>query len=377
MRLAVLETYVPRSRNTRLLAAAAAVDSIGSGVFLALIPVFVVQHLGADVLQVGLVTGAANLLGLLAPFPAGWLADRTGAGRLWSVLLLSRSVGYTGFLFVGSFTQYAVLTCVLAVLDRASTPVQQMFVVQVEPPERRSQSMAVLRTVRNAGLAVGLFLSSVVIAVGSREAFSIGFGLNAASYLVLLAVVRRLNSGSVARARHDGTERQKSDPDGQDGTKANVLKDWRYTSLLVGNAILLVHDSVLFTLLPLWVVSRTEVPAATVGPLLALNTVLTVLLQVPLTRWANDIGPARRTVLRSLAPLLAAAALFAAAEAVEPVTATVMAVLAVVLLTLGENMHSVAAFELSHRLAPERSMGSYLGAFNLGTPRSSRSARRS
>jgi len=42
------------------------------------------------------------------------------------------------------------------------------------------------------------------------------------------------------------------------------------------------------------------------------------------------------------------------------------ALLAVLLLTLGENLHSVSAFELSCRLASERPFGSYLGVFDLG-----------
>ncbi len=55
----------------------------------------------------------------------------------------------------------------------------------------------------------------------------------------------------------------------------------RYLLLSAGDMILTPHDSVLITLLPLWVVSTTTVAEAAVGPLLAANTLLTVVLQVP------------------------------------------------------------------------------------------------
>jgi MFS family permease len=365
---AVASRYLPRTHSGRVLAVAAAVDAIGTGLFLALMPVFVVTQLGVDPVQVGIVVGVANLLGLFAPVPAGLAADRFGAGTLWVALLVARAVGYSGFLLVDTLTGYAVLTCALALLDRASTPVQQAFVVQVEPPEERSRSMAVLRTVRNAGLSVGLLGSGVVISIGGLSAFLTGFAINALSYLVLAAAVRRLDRerrAGPADASTSGTA--ESDPqDGPARDGGGVWRDRRYLVLSFGNMLLTLHDSMLFTLLPLWIVVKTAVPEAAVGPLLAVNTVLTVLLQVPLTRWAEGIPLARRTVVWSLLPLAGSCVLFAAAEPAGAILATTLAVIAVLALTLGENMHSVAAFELSHRLATERGMGGYLGVFNLG-----------
>lgn len=354
--------YLPTTRSGRLLAGAAAVDSVGSGVFLAILPVFVVTQLGVDPLDVGLVVGVANLVGLFAPVPAGALADRIGAGPVWTVLLVGRALGYGCFLLVDSLPWYAVLTCALAVLDRASTPIQQAFVVQVEPPEERGRSMAVLRTVRNAGLSVGLLLSGVLISIGGQGAFLVGFAVNAASYLLPVLAVRRID-----RERRASTPLPVADvrPVVVTG-RGGVWRDRPYLLLTAGNMLVCLHDSVLFTLIPLWIVTRTAVPEAVIGPLMAVNTVLTVLLQVPLTRWAEGVAKARRMVVAAVLPLIGSCALFAVAEPVGALIATVLAVVAVLALTLGENMHSVAAFELSHRLAPDQTIGGYLGVFNLG-----------
>lgn len=246
----------------------------------------------------------------------------------------------------------------LGLLDRANSPVQQVFVLRLEPPEHRSRSMAMLRTAINIG--IGLLLGGVVISIGSREAFAAGFLANALSFLVLLVVMRRL-------AKHHQTNETEHDDEHIDRpAHTAALRDRPYLTLAAGNALMLLHDSVLFILLPLWIISKTDISPAWIGPLLAANTALTVLLQVPLTRWVHSIPTARTTTAWSLLPLLLAVTLFALAELADTTTQLAAVIAAVVLLTFGENLHSVAAFELSYRLAAERSFGSYLGVFDFG-----------
>jgi len=351
------------SRKSVILAGSAAVDSIGTGLFLALASVFAVLFVGVDPVQVGVVVGLANAIALLAPIPAGWLADRFGAVPVWTVLLLARAIGYGCFLLVSSFGSYMVLLCLLGLFDRASSPVQQVFVLRMEPPENRSRSMATLRTARNIGIGIGLLLAGVVISIGTREAFMIGFLANALSFLVTLVVMRRLARTSDMRASGRDPE-EDSDAAARRGV---ALRDRPYLALTTGNALVLLHDSELFTLLPLWIISKTDLSPAWIGPLLAANTVLTVLLQIPLTRWVHSIPTARTTTIWSLLPLLIAVALFILAEQSGSAAVQLPVVLlAVLLLTLGENLHAVSAFELSYRLASERSFGSYLGVFDFG-----------
>ncbi|KOX14636.1 MFS transporter [Micromonospora profundi] len=376
-----LRRYVPREPQIRTLAIAALVDSIGSGLFLALLPVFVVTELHVPAVQVGLVVGAASVFGLVSPFPAGHLADRFGAAPVWSGLLVTRAACYTGFLFVDSLVQYAVIACLCTMLDRASGTVQQTYVVCLAAGSNRSESMAALRTVKNIGLSVGLVGAGGLIAIGGRGAFLAGFAVNAASYLVLLTTVRtieRRRRAGMATAAPAPVQQAVPDltaspsaahgagPPPVLGGPASPLRNRAYVLLTAGNAILLLHDSVLFTLLPLWVITRTSLPHGLVGPLLALNTVLTVAVQVPLTRWSDGVTAARRMLLLATVPLLGACALFAASEPAPQLVAILLVAAAVVLLTAGENLHTVGAFELAHQLAPDRFAGRYLGLFNVG-----------
>lgn len=363
--LSTLRRYTPRQREIRTLAGAAFVDSVGAGLFLAMIPVFVIQEVGVPAGWVGPVVGAASLLGLVSPMPAGRLADRYGDAVVWSALLIARAACYAGFLLVDTFLQYAVITCLCGLFDRASSTVQQAYVVRLVTADGRTEAMAALRTARNVGLSAGLLGAGVLITIGTRDAFLAGFAVNAVSYLVLLAAVRRVERHRPPVVGSPDT------PPGPGGRSPRVdsptpLRDRRYLLFSIGNSIVMLHDSVLFTLLPLWIITRTDLPRGVVGPLLALNTILTVLLQVPMSRWVRGVDAACRTTRRAAVPLIGACALFAGAELVPSGWGLVVVAAAVVLLTIGENMHTVAAFELAHRLAPERAAGRYLGLFNVG-----------
>jgi hypothetical protein len=57
------------------------------------------------------------------------------------------------------------------------------------------------------------------------------------------------------------------------------FRDRWFMVFTVGNGILSLYDTVLIVLLPIWVIEYTAVPVALVPVLMAVNTVLTVLLQ--------------------------------------------------------------------------------------------------
>ena len=68
--------------------------------------------------------------------------------------------------------------------------------------------------------------------------------------------------------------------------------------------------------------------------------------------------------------LLLAVALFILAEVGGTAAQLPAVVAAMVILPLGENLHSVSAFELSYQLASKRSFGSYLGVGDARTAQS-------
>lgn len=367
---AVLRAFVPQGRTARVLTVGGLIDSAGSGLFLALLPVYLVLKLGADPVQIGVAIGVANVVGLSGTVIFGHLVDRFGAMRVWQFIILGRIVGYGAYVLIDSFWQYVVLLFLLVPLDRGAGSVQQAYVVQSTAPDQRNVLMAGVRSARNVGMGLGLLGAGLVTALGSTTAFRVGFALNSLSLVVFLVAITSLARGQASRpapapARPASPAAGNGDV-AEDEATPGPWRNPKYLVLSAGDALMTLHDSVLFTLLPLWLVSRTSAPPALVGPLMAINTALTVVLQVPLSTFSNNLTLARRMLLRALVALVATCCLFAVAEQTGTVVASLLVMLGVVALTLGENLHGVASFELSHRLAPPSMVGRYLGVFHLG-----------
>ncbi|MGW6413597.1 MFS transporter [Streptomyces sp. NPDC055055] len=366
----LLLAILPKTPAGRRLAAGAAVDSVGSGMFLAASTLYFVTVVGLPATQVGLVLSVAAVAGLLSPVPLGRLADRVGPVRVYVALLTLRGLGYAGFALIDDFWPYAVLTCVLTALDRGCSPLQQVVVGIVEGGQNQTRTMASIRSVRNIGLTAGFLLAGAVLAIQERAAFVALFLANAVTFFVIAAVVEQLRRRAPAAPpapaapQADTTEPAPAKPEAT--TVRSPFRDVRFMLFTVSNGVLSLHDSVLFVLLPLWLTTATDAPSSAVSVLLAVNTVLTVLLQVYVARFAETTADALRLVPVALVPLLVSCAAFAGAEHVPVWLAAACAVLAVVLLTVGENLHSIAVWNLSYELSPAPARSRYLAAFSLG-----------
>lgn len=376
-----LLAILPKTPAGRKLAAGAAVDSVGSGMFLAASTLYFVTVVGLPAAQVGVVLSVSGILGLLSPVPLGRLADRIGPTKVYVALLAARGLGYAGFALVDSFWPYAILTCVLTALDRGCSPLQQVVVGLIEGGANQTRTMASIRSVRNIGLTAGFLLAGAVLAIEQRAAFVALFLGNALTFFVIAVVVERLRrkTAEAAQAAEDVVTDRRTEPPKASAQPAatspdpaaaagvrSPFRDLRFMLFTVSNGVLSLHDSVLFVLLPLWLTTATAAPASAVSVLLAVNTALTVLLQVYVAKFAETTARALKLVWAALLPLLLSCGVFAGAEHVSVWPAAAFAVLAVVLLTVGENLHSVAVWNLSYEMAPAPARARYLAAFSLG-----------
>ncbi|WP_185921843.1 MFS transporter [Streptomyces sp. WAC06614] len=393
---------LPRSRQGRLIAAGAAADSIANGLFLASATLYFVQYLSLSAVAVGSAIASANVVGLLSPALFGPLADRVGARRVYVGLTLVRAAGFGAYAFVGDYAGYLVVSCVVTGALRAGQPLLQVIVGEFETDEERTRTMGSLRAIGNTGLTVGFLLAAVVQAADARAGF---VGLFAFNALVFLAVARAVvAAGRAAEAaggdpgrgtgpaappepsglpessdvpepagppeRAEPSEPAASGPGGRADRGGSPFRDRRFLVVCGANAVLHLHDCVLFILLPLWTVQRAGLPESVSSALLAVNTVLTVVFQLTVARHARGAARSLRILRLACVFLVLACLVFAGAGASAgvrgPGAVVAAAVVAVVLLTTGENLHAVARWELSYEMSPARARGRYLSVFSMG-----------
>jgi MFS family permease len=345
----------PAGRNGRALATSITVDAIGRGLFLAGSVVFFTRDIGLSAGQVGAGLAIGGTVGLLAAYPVGLLADRFGARRTLIGLNCYRALALASYILVDSFIGFAVVAGLVAIASGSTVPVLQSLVGDAVPADKRVTTMGYLRTVQNAGFAIGGLLAAGVIALDTRASYLGLIVANAVSFLISASLISRLPATAPGAGR---ASRERA---------TDALRDRPFLAITACNGVLLLHTTLLSVGVPLWILHHTDLPQVVVAAVFLLNTVLAVVLQMPISATATTL-PQSATAFRRAGFALAACCLLLVVSGYRSGwTAVALLVVAVIALTFGETLQAAAAWSAGYAMAPEKRRASYLSVLGLGT----------
>lgn len=357
MRLPSWRGYVPATPGGRAFAVISLVNAVGTGLYLAASAVFFVRSVGLTVTQVGAGLAISGVVGFLTTVPIGAAGDRFGAKRTLTALQLWRAGGFVALCFVHGVVGFTLVSCCLAAAEAATQPMTQAVASATVAGADRTRTMAIIRTVRNAGFSLGALLAAPLLAADSLWTYR-AIVLGTAAAFVSSALM-------LTRLRIEGTDsvQRKVGP----LTAVRQFRDWRYGLLTVLNGVLNLHVTILSVGIPLWALQATEMPAGLLPALVLINTLMSIALQVPVAAAAEREGGAARALrLGGIAMVLCCLALAAASGPGSAWAAGAVLVLACVLLTFGEMWQATGGWELSYDFAPEDRKGVFLSVFSLG-----------
>lgn len=360
MRLPGLGRDLWRTGNARRLLVMAIVDSVGTGLYTtASVVLFsVVVHLTPPQIGRGIAIGA--FLGLGTSIVWGRLADRIGVRPILMSIMVWRGLAFAGYAFVHDFAQYLLVATFLGLADRASPPIMLSFATSAVGERDRVSLASALRSIRNAGFTVGALLASLALLDPGRLALIAVMLGNAASFFVAATLASRIKPTEPPRP-----VRKRKD---KAADRVRTRPAFLAAAAIAG--LLSVHRFVLSVGIPLWIVTRSLAPKSTVSLVLAVNTVLVVLLQVRVSRSADDVPGAGRALMASGGMLLVCTVglVVAARDLPGGVWTRVGFIMAAaVCLTFAEMWQAAGMWGMSLRLSPEASRSYFLSVFNLGT----------
>ncbi|WP_410814050.1 MFS transporter [Micromonospora sp. 067-2] len=345
---------LPPPGRLRTLALATLANAVGSGLWAAGSALYLTRGVGLSPTSVGLGLTVTGLVGLTASVPLGGLADRRDPRTLRAVLQVAQAVVAATYLLVDSLPVFLLVATLDALLISGNLAVRAALVAAVGGPQGRVHAFATLRSVANLGIALGAGLAAFALTADSVWAYRLLVAGNVATYLVSAALVLRLPAYppiGPTRGRPHGS--------------ARALRDGPFLAVAAASAVLSLHWVALTLVLPLWVVARTDAPRATVSAVLLVNSLLTVLLAVRLSRGARHALPAAATMRRA-GLVLAVGMVLWATTAVVPTGAAVGLLLGgTVVYTLGDLWHASAGAALAYDLAAPDVVGAYQGVDGL------------
>ncbi|MFT4283719.1 MAG: MFS transporter [Protaetiibacter sp.] len=345
----------------RSLTVATLISTVGRGVSLTLVVLYLSLVAGLPAEQVALVYAIGSGIGIAASYLGGHLADSISARWMLVGGVVAAGLALASVALVTELWQAIVAESVVSVALGTNGSVRSAIIARAFSPETRVTSRAVLRTVTNIGITIGTGVGAIALALGTAEAYRailvVGGIAYAASALLLVRLPARVDAPSRAE--------READADAAPAAGRSPWRDPRYLLFSGLAAVFAIQFVVLNVGIPLWVAHDTVAPEYLVSIMFIVNTVLVIALQVPLSRGTHDLRRAGNVTAVAGVLMALGCVLYGAAAGTPLVATVVLLVAASVLHALSEVLSQGGAWGLSFELADPRRPGAYQGMFSM------------
>jgi MFS family permease len=338
-------------RGVWILFATTLINRLGT-MALPFLVLYLMRSRGFTAGQAGFVLTVYGLAAILAGPTAGRLCDRIGTLRVLQASLLFSGLVVLAYPLARGHAAILALTIVWAFTNESFRPANLSMFSDVAGPSQRRAAFAVARLAVNLGMSVGPALGGFLAMVSFPALFFVDGATSILAGFAMILCAKGLRSEESAPGRiSDGREDRQG---GWWGAFADRLLLYFLLALLPVMIVFFQHGAAM----PLFLVRDVGLPESSFGLLFTINTVLIILLEVPL-----NLRIAGWTHGRALA--LGALLVGAGFGGMAFSTGFKSAALTVVIWTFGEMVLLPASSAYAAEIAPSGMSGSYMGLYTM------------
>ncbi|MFF0074582.1 MDR family MFS transporter [Streptomyces sp. NPDC005494] len=297
----------------------------------------------------GLVASLHGLGGVVSSLGAGVMTDRLGRRPTMLIAQLSTAVSVAVLGFMVHPVAIAGVAFVVGMASNASRPAVQAMMADIVRPEDRVRAFSLNYWAVNLGFAV----SSAGAGFIAEYSYMAGF-LGEAALTLLCAVVVFLK---VPESRPEDEPRKAGEAAPDDVRLSTVLRDGRYMAVVGLSFLVALIFQQGYVGLPV-AMGTDGLSSSDFGTAIAVNGVLIVALQIPVTRFIQHRDPRRLLIISSvLAGYGFGLTAFAGSVGVYALTVCVW--------TLAEIVNAPTQTGLVVQLSPAHGRGRYQGMYTM------------
>ncbi len=278
---------------------------------------------------------------------SGTLCDRFGADRILKISLFLSSIFLCAFPLVATFSGVFVMTILLAITSEMFRPASATLVTTSVQPEQRKTAFALFRQAINIGMSVGPALGGFLADVSFF-------------YIFLIDGLTSLAGGVIAVIGLRKRSRKPESPAETPVLEASnfAWKDPGFVYFLLALLPIIITFFQHISTMPLYMVQDLKLSPAKYGLSFTFNTILVILLEVPLNIYTAHWSFRKSLALGSLLIALGFGGMVLATN-----FPTVL--ITVVVWTFGEMIFLPVCAAYVAEIAPPNRQGQYMGFYTM------------
>jgi MFS family permease len=260
----------PRSRK---LVIGIALNAIGGGMTLSLLLVYLHDMRGFSNTFGGLLLSWGAIVSIVASTPMGALVDRIGPKKVMIGGLIFNSAAAFSLAYITKPWHAIVAITVINLSGQAIWPSQSVILTRVTPEENRQKIFAFNFMLLNLGLGLGGLISTLIIRENSLASFQMMYWVDAATFLLYLAIILTLHG--------EGVDRYIPQPhEPAQGSYRDLLKIKPLMLLGTGGIVLFTFGyGVIQAGIPIFATQYLDLSPKWLGVIFGVNTISIVALQ--------------------------------------------------------------------------------------------------
>jgi len=328
------------------------IDSIGNTLLFPFFALYITQKFGVGMTQAGVLLGISSLFGLVGSILGGAIADRFGRRRLILFGLISSALSSLLFGWVGKITTLYFLIVIVGLLSRVAVPAYDAVMADILPEAKRQEGFGIMRVAFNYAWIFGTALGGLIAARSFLALFVMDAMLSLIAAIVLYRFLPETKPASQAEAKE--TESFLSTVAGY----RIALRDLAFISFLfVGIIVLIVYQQE-YSSLPVYLQDIHHIDSKRYGVMLSFSGLEVVLFQFWISRTIRKYPP-------FLMMMLGALFLAIGFGVIGFVRESVLFLVAVIVITVGEMIFYPTGQVLAANFAPADMRGRYMAVYGL------------
>jgi len=317
------------------------------GVFYPFLAVYAYQQLGANLVQVGLLSALPMVASSVTQPYWGRLSDRIGQRKLF--IVLGETVAGIAYLLMMKLNEVWYLILGLTILEgfwSMSNVAWSAIIIDIVEPTERGRVMGYLNTIGVGGMAFGVFAAGIMY---DMMGFTVNFMLSAAMMFVSAAVV----SAWIDDRKTTTKPSVELDVESKEGIgNLSMLK-----MLVLTNSLSMFGVNGLRQLMMIYMGSGLGFSGILIGTVSAIGSLTNLVLGIPVG-YLSDKVDKKRFYIAALAVNTAAPAVLLYSET--PLHFTLVSAL----IGMSWPLSETTAFPMAGEFAPANDRGKFLGYFN-------------